>query len=248
MYLPDTSTSADACAEDCPSSIPPAGSGTPIAVSGSADNESNASAGTADNPAMRAWRWAVMPPTDPTGKRSRPPRLARSRARRPRQPARIGPGIRRATGGGRAARQLRSGAAAFGDYRSACRSLCGQWCSVGAAAVTRWRRGCVSGGAASSPLISVGVLDAATDGQDSAAATDRSARGPANDGSVSGEGPFPDPVPEGSARVFHKCRDSQRADSAIGRRLRRPSTFVKPQNHVIWKIIDGDILRMAPCW
>jgi hypothetical protein len=50
VYLPDTSTSADACAEDCPSSIPPAGSGTPIAVSGSADNESNASAGTADNP------------------------------------------------------------------------------------------------------------------------------------------------------------------------------------------------------
>ena len=50
VYLPDTSTSADACAEDCPSSIPPAGGGTPIAVSGSADNESNASAGTADNP------------------------------------------------------------------------------------------------------------------------------------------------------------------------------------------------------
>lgn len=50
VYLPDTSTSADACAEDCPNSIPPAGGGTPIAVSGSADNESNASAGTADNP------------------------------------------------------------------------------------------------------------------------------------------------------------------------------------------------------
>lgn len=50
VYLPDTSTSADACAEDCPSSLPPAGGGTPIAVSGSADNESNASAGTADNP------------------------------------------------------------------------------------------------------------------------------------------------------------------------------------------------------
>ena len=51
VYLPDTSSSADGCAEDCPSSsIPPATGGTPIAVSGSADNESNASAGTADNP------------------------------------------------------------------------------------------------------------------------------------------------------------------------------------------------------
>jgi len=50
VYLPDTSASADGCAEDCPSSIPPASGGSPIAVSGSADNESNASAGTADYP------------------------------------------------------------------------------------------------------------------------------------------------------------------------------------------------------
>ena len=50
VYLPDTSASADGCAEDCPSSIPPAAGDSPIAVSGSADNESNASAGTADDP------------------------------------------------------------------------------------------------------------------------------------------------------------------------------------------------------
>ena len=77
--------------------------------------------------------------------------------------------------------------AAVGDYRSACRSLCGEWCSVGAAAVT-WRRGCVVWRRGFIAVISVGLLDAATDGQDSAAATDRSARGPANDESLSGRG------------------------------------------------------------
>ena len=50
VYLPDTSASADGCAEDCPNSIPPASGDSPIAVSGSADSESNASAGTADDP------------------------------------------------------------------------------------------------------------------------------------------------------------------------------------------------------
>lgn len=48
VYRPDAT--ADACAEDCPSSINPGGHGSPVAVTGTADNPSNASAGTADNP------------------------------------------------------------------------------------------------------------------------------------------------------------------------------------------------------
>jgi hypothetical protein len=54
VYRPDTSSSADTCAEDCPSSINPGSGQAPVAVAGTADNPDNPSAGTADNPSDSA--------------------------------------------------------------------------------------------------------------------------------------------------------------------------------------------------
>jgi hypothetical protein len=187
VYLPDTSTSADACAEDCPSSIPPAGGGTPIAVSGSADNESNASAGTADNPSDESvavggyapdgsnWQEeqaAVARPQQGTGAPDNPLGSVQEYDER------------------QAEAEQRGNYGAVQAPSVIIAVPAGAYAASGAASAPPpsrrrgsvvWRRGFIA-------AISIGLLDAATDGQDSAAATDRSARGPANDESLSGRG------------------------------------------------------------
>ena len=113
---------------------------------------------------------------------------------------------------------LRRGAAAVGDYRSRLPEPMRPVVQRRAAAVT-WCAGVAPPASRLHRPNSVGVLDAAADGQDSAASIDRSARSTRKRWEYFRVGRFPGPGAGGFGAVFRKCRDST-VDSAIGRRLR----------------------------